>query len=392
MMSDLSTPPLRDLPPSRLAQRREHLLFEISRERESNGALERVWPSRWRRPGRRGLVALAAGVLVVAVGSASALAVRAFVLDRGFLGLPPVGATASTPESGELVLQGDARSASVPNQYRQEGQFVGALVRFWVFADGRVIWDRREQQVPEGAKEFESGLLEQRLTPEGVELLRSELVASGLFDRDLTLVVPDSQLTPGGLEALIWGWAEAPRDGRLVHLSWRSPFFSEPGLATATPEQVSALRWLDALFGDPQSVLPSSAWAVRKVRAYVPSRYRVCISSAPPTEIAHLLSLLPARAEELLRDQSWTRSEGDLVEGLGGGRTKVVGREVDYCSDVPTEKAREVGDALSGLEPDTRFRTNGLAYVVAEPVGSVDPTAIGLEPLLPHGDVPHGGG
>ncbi len=38
MKGDVSIPPLRDLPPGRLAQRREHLLFEITSERESRGA------------------------------------------------------------------------------------------------------------------------------------------------------------------------------------------------------------------------------------------------------------------------------------------------------------------------------------------------------------------
>jgi hypothetical protein len=346
----------------------------------------------WRRSGRRRVLALVAGLLVVAVVTASAIgSVRDFVLDRGFLGLPPEGATPSAPEGGELVLQGKARSASVANSLKEPGgRYVGALVRLWVFADGRVIWDRLERRVSEGAKELESGLLEQRLTPEGVELVRSEFVASGLFDRDLTLVVPDGHLFPEG--GNFWGWAEAPRDGRLVRLRWDSPLFSSPGKrATATPEQVSALRRLDALLGDPESVLPSSAWAVRKIRAYVPSHYSVCVTTAPPMGIAPLLSRLPVRAEKLLRDQSWTRSESDVVEAREGGVIVVLGRSVSYCSEVPTEKAREVADALSGLEPDTDGRTNGLAYVVAEPVGLTS-TAIGLEPLLPHGESPRNGG
>ena len=53
---------------------------------------------------RRYLVVLAAVALVVVVGAASALAVRAYVLDQGIVGLPPVGATPSVPKSGELVL------------------------------------------------------------------------------------------------------------------------------------------------------------------------------------------------------------------------------------------------------------------------------------------------
>jgi hypothetical protein len=93
MKGDVSIPPLRDLPPSRLAERREHLLSEIAQP-----------PSRLPLPRRR-LLTLVAAALIVVVGTASAIGgVRAFFLDRGFIGLPPVGATPSTPERGELVL------------------------------------------------------------------------------------------------------------------------------------------------------------------------------------------------------------------------------------------------------------------------------------------------
>lgn len=394
MKGDFLIPPLRDLPPGRLAQRREHLLFEITRERESRGAPARLLPSRWGRPSRRRLVALAAAALVAVVGTASAFStVRDFVLDRGFIGLPPQGATPSAPESGELVLEGGARSASLARGPNAGGQYVGPLVRVWVYADGRVIWDRREAPVPEGANELTSGFLEQRLTREGVELVRSEVVASGLFDRDLTLVVPDGHLTPEGHEGLFWGWAEAPGDGRLVRLGWNSPFYSRPGEGTtATPEQISPLQRLDALLTDPASVLPPSAWADRQIRAYVPSHYAVCVDTSPPTDIARLLSLVPGRAEELLRDKNWTRSESDVVEALEGGRTKVLGRSVEYCSKLATEEAREVNEALSsGLDRDTRSR-HSQAYFVAEAVNNLNPTTIRFEPYFPHGEFPiHGG-
>ena len=58
--------------------------------------------------------------------AASAFAVRAFVLDKGFVGLPPVGATPSTPESGVLEMYywvSDVKTWS----------------RNWVYADGRLI-------------------------------------------------------------------------------------------------------------------------------------------------------------------------------------------------------------------------------------------------------------
>jgi len=45
-----------------------------------------------------------AAVALVAVGATSAIAMRAFVIDKGIVGLPPVGATPSTPESGVLEI------------------------------------------------------------------------------------------------------------------------------------------------------------------------------------------------------------------------------------------------------------------------------------------------
>ena len=57
-----------------------------------------------RAQGRRRLLVVLAVVAFVALVSASAFAVRAFVIDKGIVGLPPVGATPSTPESGVLEM------------------------------------------------------------------------------------------------------------------------------------------------------------------------------------------------------------------------------------------------------------------------------------------------
>ena len=53
-----------------------------------------------------------------------------------------------------------------------------------MYADGRLIWLREHSDLPEAANRWSSGFLEQRLTPEGVELLRSEIVSTGLFGHD----------------------------------------------------------------------------------------------------------------------------------------------------------------------------------------------------------------
>ena len=107
--------------------------------------------------GRRRLLVVLAAVALVVVATASAFAVRAFVIDKGIVGLPPVGATPSTPESGVLEMY---YWINFPRS------------RSWVYADGRLI----RLGVPP-----RRGFLEQRLTREGVKLLRSEIVSAGGF-------------------------------------------------------------------------------------------------------------------------------------------------------------------------------------------------------------------
>ena len=134
---------------------------------------------------RRRLLVLAAAALVIVVAAASALAVRAFIVDSGFVGLPPEGATPSAPDSGDLIVESFAFAP--PLSLQQDGT---DMVRAWVYADGRIIWDRRPhgeegRGIPHGANEFNSGYLEQRLTRRGVELVRTALAE--LLDRSRTL-------------------------------------------------------------------------------------------------------------------------------------------------------------------------------------------------------------
>jgi hypothetical protein len=350
------------------------LLAELRPAAEPRPRRDRPWRVhsllgvRWRHGRRRRVFALAAVLLVVAVGTASAIgSVREFILDRGFIGLPPEGATHSAPESGELVLRWVGRSATAAPP-------PGApLFRVWVYADGRIIWSR-EGRVPEGATEFVSGYLEQRLTPEGVELLRSEVI--GLLEGSgipLETVPTDDE--PRGYPSL------EVRDGdRLVRPD-------SEGTGIATPEQLAALRRVDALVTDTASVLPPSAWAVRKIRAYVPTHYAVCIETSPPKDASQLLSLLPKRAADVLRDNSRTRLEGDVeASPEGGGPVAVQGPYVTYCSKLTTEDAREVAEALSGRDPDPGHGAR-LAYRLAEGAHWWETTTIWFEPYFPHGQV-----
>jgi len=369
----------------------------------------RLARSLWRGGRRRKLVvALAVAVLVAAVGAAAYGTVRVIFLDRGFIGLPPVGATPSAPESGELVLrwQGNSETHKRPH-WREGGRVYGHYFGAWVYADGRLIW-WRDGQVPEGANELTSGYLEQRLTPEGLELLRSEVV--GLLDHSRALLEPfpaDAGKMPlaspyRGLSLFVpedygssWGEVWVPDGERFVRLQWRLIDAKGHGFegTIATPKQLSALGRIDALLTDPTSVLPPSAWAVRKVRAYVPSHYAVCIDASPPKDAAYLLSLLPARAADVLRGNSRTRVEDDVLTNTREDeRMRVVGRWVTYCSKLTTEEAREIADAVSGLERHEGLWPYSLVYRLAEGAHDWEATTISFDPYFPDGQFLKWGG
>ena len=141
---------------------------------------------------------------------------------------------------------------------------------------------------------------------------------------------------------------------------------------------------------DPASWLPASAWADRRLRAYVPSRYAISYGGLfQTTERSRILSLLPARAGDLLRDRDAVpRRRG--YDGGGFTRTSLT----YYVSDVTTEEARALVKALddAGLKRD-----GGLGYSFEIPGTSVDPPPplkgpvrhvvfIGFSPYFPHGE------
>jgi hypothetical protein len=325
---------------------------------------------------RRHLVALAAAVLVVVVGTASAFGgVRAFFLDRGFVGLAPLGATPSTPESGELEIfyKVDPSSWEPPGGWKPgAGRTLGRSLN-WVYADGRLIWVRGD------------GFLEQRLTPEGVELMRSEILSTGEFGDE----VPE----PGGPPC---AEGESPSDGD-CQLPTPPPAPDKPltvpfyttievaGLGRLVHvDRARDLEHLEARLSDPASWLPESAWVDREVRAYVPSTYAVCYGGWPPDqpiEPSRLLTLLPPAAEDLLGAKDTTRKEG--LFGSPGDFHVVV----DHCSDVTNEEAHMLAQVFddAGFEPF--MPASRLGYRFETPGQNEKNAQIYFEPYLPHGEV-----
>lgn len=82
-------------------------------------------------------------------------------LFRGLIGLPPEDAEPSSPLVGELVDSYWVAGGGLP--YRGTAR---------LYADGRLIWNRYYDG-PRGHNAHTTGYIEQRLSPDGVELVRS---------------------------------------------------------------------------------------------------------------------------------------------------------------------------------------------------------------------------
>jgi hypothetical protein len=259
----------------------------------------------------------------------------------GFIGLPPEGATPSAPERGELVIAyfGDAPAKIIWTTRTWGRNFA------WVYTDGRLI-SVREDDRPYGANHISTGLLEQHLTPAGVELLRSRVIATRVLERNEVSV--DSE--PLGHSTI-----QVRRGDRLL----------------GVVQDPASARKLAALFTDPASWLPARAWEDREFSAYVPSTFDVCYGGFPePIEPSRILALLPAPAAELLR------AEGEPLRS-----------DPWYCSAMTTKEARVLAEALDDAGLERSGGASGLGYTLEDPGGPTRNTvSIAFAPYLPHGE------
>ena len=243
-------------------------------------------------------------------------------------GLPPEGAIPSSPQTGELV----ATVARIHDS------------AWYLYADGRLI--------STGGGDW----IERRLTPEGVEQVRSQFLSSGLFDPDQAFSeVPPSRLAPF--------WCTCVRDGgRLLSAA---PLPENQFEALESSRAIGRLiEYLNQLV----TSVPPDSWVDPQGKEFVASKFAFCISRNIAGETtqgalpdpSNALALLPERAAALLAGrQVTTASEvhGDAV-----------------CYEVTTEEAR----VLDGV-----FSTFGYRYDVTQPIPMK--VVIGISALLPDG-------
>ncbi len=303
------------------------------------------------------LVTIATGALVAGAqlfrrDPVEILTDRAYV--EPFVGFPPEGAAPSTPEQGELVLSFGGRVNMLGLDFH----------RMWLYADGRLIWKSNLEGSSAGwrrrfgASEPTTAVIEQHLTPEGIELMRSRVMAAGLHDLEPfgTTTYPGPRGRPGAL----WGRL-AVRDGeRLVEADWSD-------------------SQLPGLLADPASWIPASAWEDRRIGAYVPSRYAVCLGQALPagaTGLAptDLWDLLPEPTRNLIRSKALEDPAPDWDE-----------QDARCLYQVSTDDARAIVAPFDdgGIHPQPGFAFPIGAFQIGHEFSGI----VELLVVLPNGEV-----
>src|SRR5215208_671621 len=248
------------------------------------------------------------------------------------------GTTApSEPAVGETVLhlQGDVEVA--------------------IYADGRVLW-----AIGDG----DPGYLQRRLTPEGVERLRSRAMSTGLFEQDEGLTL-DHVDAPGLREhGLVRGSMDVRRGDRSVVVVWgndrsaiRNAYRDLERISAATPEQEAQLSDLVAFFRDPTAwTLPRRMYVQPETTPFVPSRIGVVYDAGRPD-----WSTLPSPAREIVSSRL-----GSLTSPAS-------------CQVISADQARKIARALTqvGIDADYDSQRGSLGFSAA---GSL----VHSFPALPH--------
>ena len=212
-----------------------------------------------------------------------------------FVGLPPEGAGPSTPKTGQLIAD-----------YQHVG--IGWV---YVYADGRVLWS------------FLGPTYERRLSPAGVDLVRSGAIEPSVFLRQC--------------------------------------------LACTKP------------------LLPAGSWADTEFRHYVPSRYAMCHFELSRFRLSRFLDRLPSFAQELLRGTQQPLGITDTIVDAGGPAQPELQPRID-CWEVTTGEARALDEVLSDVGFEAWRSTQDGVVAFQPPADLGHGTDLWFTPVLPHGE------
>jgi hypothetical protein len=269
-------------------------------------------------------------------------------IGQGFVGAPPEGMAPTAPVSGELLLRLSSGWGDETFEYD-----------LYLYADGRIIWDRHEGPtgVEAGAMKRYTGYLTQVLTPEGAEILRSEVLGTGVLQEDLHLRgTIDGYEHLYGMEISVLG-----ADG-MVAVTWSQGYEDE---RKPTPEELEALSGLLDRLADVGAWMPASGWADPTIRPFVAEHYGVNFS--------------------LVLDDDGECCKPPDPTAMPPPADRILTEKFNQC--ITTDEARELADGLlaGGIEPSVdNSWAPALRYTVGEGSNGVPQTMV-LYPLLPDG-------
>ena len=224
------------------------------------------------------------------------------------------------------------------------------FVEVAIYTDGRVIWGPDER----------GGYVEQRLNPEGLELLRSRALSTGLFERDLLATAIDDLVA--GTDVVGSGFIKAFRGDRPVIVAWGttpgvevSGHKPEDHWVHASSAQAAEVTKLVDFLRDPTTwELADDMYVRREITPFVPSYLWVSYDRGRPD-----WSQLPSPARE-------------VVTGIMGPGF------MDGCSNISLDQAREIAQVLTqaGVPTDYDDRL-GLSF-------SLPSSFVHAHPALPH--------
>ena len=267
--------------------------------------------------------------------------------------LPPEGATPSTPETGELVASiSFSRFIDFVDSNRWRDS---AII---VYADGHVI---QVGGIADGQQAtVADAVTEQRITPEGVEQVRSAFLSTGAFD--------SAQHSTDF--AIACACIIRVRDGdRLLSV----PTQLTPPKSNIDPQANPNVESLFNFVTHLDSSLSPSAWQDRNIKSYVPSHYRACVYELPGTGVRPVPDLSVALAQHLPAAAAQLLAGSQLIPGFG------------HCTDLTAADARSVAEGLFNAGIGHTRNVPWPQYQSDVTDGTPPTIVINVEPLLPDG-------
>ena len=193
---------------------------------------------------------------------------------------PPPGVGPSTPATGRVVVSFSAEDVRQISAFEPD-EVERVVVN--VYEDGSVIWSRcifeawtdgpRQRPNEDGcvpariagtSDVISTGWVQQRLTPSGVELLRTELLSTGLFERDFESVTTNST------DLVEYLHAQVRQEDRLLNVD---AVYQGLDINPPRPKVLTGLEHIQGVLIDLDAWLPETAWAEKEITAFIPSSY-----------------------------------------------------------------------------------------------------------------------